>query len=139
MDKSASLMRDLARRLLVSTQAATGPNSNAALQVTEKLRASLTRFAGAAGFASLLGRALVLARGDAPVLHAVKVGADGQLEGFEQIVADMNTAEMAAESLVAHLLGLLVTFIGEPFTLTLVREAWPNTSLDAGHSSTEAH
>jgi hypothetical protein len=28
-------------------------------------------------------------------------------------------------ALVAQLLGLLVTFIGEPLTLSLVREVWP--------------
>ena len=35
----------------------------------------------------------------------------------------------------AQLLGLLVTFIGEPLTLRLVRDAWPNASvagMDAG-------
>ncbi len=36
-----------------------------------------------------------------------------------------------------HLLGLLVTFIGEPLTLALVREAWPDISLDEPHSTTE--
>ena len=30
---------------------------------------------------------------------------------------------------VAHLLGLLVTFIGEPLTLRLVRDAWPDASV----------
>jgi hypothetical protein len=30
----------------------------------------------------------------------------------------------------AELLGLLVSFIGESLTLTLVREAWPNVSTD---------
>ena len=37
--------------------------------------------------------------------------------------------------IVAQLLGLLVTFIGEPLTLRLVRDAWPNASvagLDTG-------
>ncbi len=35
----------------------------------------------------------------------------------------------------AHLVGLLVTFIGEPLTLTLVRDAWPGatlTGIDSG-------
>ena len=36
----------------------------------------------------------------------------------------------AAVAITAHLLGLLVTFIGEPLTLRLVREAWPDASLD---------
>lgn len=32
--------------------------------------------------------------------------------------------------MLAELLGLLVSFIGESLTLTLVREAWPDASMD---------
>jgi hypothetical protein len=31
---------------------------------------------------------------------------------------------------VAHLLELLVTFIGAPLTLSLVRDKWPDASMD---------
>jgi len=31
---------------------------------------------------------------------------------------------------VAHLLGLLVTFIGEPLALRLVGDAWPDAAVD---------
>ena len=58
-----------------------------AVRVFEKLRISLTRFAGADGFTALLRRALVLARSDVPSLQSVKVTADGRLEGFEEISA----------------------------------------------------
>lgn len=119
-------MQDLARRLLAAEAATscTSPlPSHAAVRVCDKLRISLTRFAGADGFASLLRRALVLARADLPALQSIQIGADGGLEGFEQLGAG------TAAAITAHLLGLLVTFIGEPLTLTLVREAWPDTSL----------
>ena len=69
-----------------------------------------------------------------PALQSVKIGADGRLEGFAQIVADEGTGAAGSEAAVAitaHLLDLLVTFIGEPLTLTLVRAAWPDTSLAA--------
>ena len=36
----------------------------------------------------------------------------------------------APVAIIAHLLGLLMTFIGEPLTLRLVREAWPDVLLD---------
>ena len=84
-------MRDLARRLLAASQTASGPHVHEAVVVSEKLRISLTRFAGADGFASLLRRALVLARADVPSLQSVKVGADGRLEGFEELAADTGT------------------------------------------------
>ena len=92
---------------------------------------SLTRFAGADGFASLLRRALALARAEVPSLQTVTVKPDGSLEGLEALAADAtNAGPEAAVAITAHLLGLLVTFIGEPLTLRLVREAWPDASLD---------
>ena len=127
-------MRDLAERLLAleaATQSATNAQAHEAVRVCEKLRISLTRFAGADGFTALLGRALVLARADVPSLKTVKVTADGRLEGFEGFVAEAgNVAIEAATAITAHLLGLLDTFIGEPLTLRLAREAWPDASLD---------
>ena len=101
-----------------------------AVRVCEKLRVSLTRFAGPDGFASLLRRSLVLARADAPSLEAVTIKPDGSLEGLEAVASDTRSGgPEAVVGIIAHLLGLLVTFIGEPLTLRLVREAWPDTSL----------
>jgi hypothetical protein len=37
---------------------------------------------------------------------------------------------------VAQLLGLLVTFIGEPLTLRLVRDAWPDAPIPATGAET---
>ena len=133
MDTPSSSMRDLARRLLAASQTVSGPHVHEAVLVSDKLRISLTRFAGADGFTSLLRRALVLASADVPALRCVKVGEDGRLEGFEQLSADTGTG--AAAAITAHLLGLLVTFIGEPLTLTLVRKAWPDISLDEEDST----
>jgi hypothetical protein len=141
MDAPSSSMRDLARRLLAASQTASGPRVHEAVVVRERLRITLTRFAGADGFASLLRRALTLASAEVPSLQSVKVGADGRLEGFEQLAADTDTDAGGVDAAVAittHLFGLLVTFIGEPLTLRLVREAWPETSLDNYHSIIEA-
>ena len=127
-------MRDLARRLLAveaASQIATGAHAHEAVRVCEKLQISLTRFAGSDGFKSLLRRALALAREDVLALQAVKLTPDGSLEGCEVLAVDAtHGGPEAAVAITAHLLGLLVTFIGEPLTLALVREAWPDTSLD---------
>jgi hypothetical protein len=131
MDTPSSSMRDLARRLLAASQSASGPHVHEAVAVSERLRISLAKFAGDAGFASLLRRALVLASGDVPSLQSVKIGADGRLEGFEQLAADTGTGALGGEAAVAitaHLLGLLVVFIGESLTLRLLRASWPDTS-----------
>ena len=135
-------MRDLARRLLAASQTASGSQVQEAVVVIEKLRITLTKFAGSEGFASLLRRALVLASAEVPSLHSVKIGADGRLQGFEQIVADKRAGgarDEAAVAITAHLLGLLATFIGEPLTLRLERAACPGTLLDEEHPRTEAN
>lgn len=94
------------------------------MRVFERLRVALARFAGSDGFASLVRRALALARADEPALRQVSSTANGSLEGLEQNAGD------AVIAIVAHFLGLLVTFIGEPLTLRLVRDAWPDAKLD---------
>ncbi len=128
MDTLSASMRDLARRLLAANQVASGSQVDEAVVLIEKLRITLTKFAGPEGFTSLLRRALALASAEVPSLQNVKTGADGRLEGFEEIVADKGAGgagDEAAVAIIAHLLGLLVTFIGEPLTLRLERAAWP--------------
>jgi hypothetical protein len=125
-------VRKLARQLLVleatGESAGSGARAHEAVRVCDKLRISLTRFAGADGFASLLRRALALARAEVPSLNRVKIRPDCSVEGLEEL--GRNDVTEAAAALTAHLLGLLVTFIGHPLTLRLVRQAWPNASLD---------
>jgi hypothetical protein len=115
--------RDLAQRLL-SFEATTGGLSNAktpaALIVCEKLRRPLSSLAGTAGFRSLLGRALTLAKRETSVLETVQVKEDGSLEGLN------GDAKQAGDVLITHLLGLLETFIGEPLTLRLLNDVWPD-------------
>ncbi len=132
-------MRNLARQLLAAEAASpsvTGAHMHEAVRVCEKLQISLTRFAGADGFTSLLRRALALGRAEAPALQTVNVKRDGSLEGCEALAVD--TTDGGHESAVvitAHLLGLLVTFIGETLTRRLVREGWPDVSLHESNST----
>ena len=95
-------------------------------RVCEKLRISLTQFVGADGFATLLRRSLVLARAEVSSLQAVRATADGRLEGLEALATEAGKDGEAATAITAHLLGLLVTFIGESVTLRLIRDAWPD-------------
>jgi hypothetical protein len=115
--------RDLARRLLsfeVSTDEVPNGDVPAVFIVSEKLRRPLSTLVGTVGFRSLLVRALTLARREAKVLCAVQVKEDGSLEGLN------GDATHAGDVLIAHLIGLLETFIGEPLTLRLVKDAWPD-------------
>jgi hypothetical protein len=118
-------IRNLAQRLLTLESTAENPsdaNTFAAVIVSEKLRRPLSILAGTAGFRSLLMRALTLAKREAEVLDGVQVKDDGSLEG-------LNGQETEAGAvLIAHLVGLLETFIGEPLTLRLLNDIWPNLS-----------
>ena len=56
----------------------------------------------------------------------VQVRDDGSLSGFDEIESSPDTTEAAGAILIAHLLELLITFIGESLTLNLVKDAWPD-------------
>ena len=109
-----------------------GVNNSPAFRVCEKLRQPLSRLAGVAGFRSLLSRALALANDEACWMKAIHVKADGSLEGLEQAQAQLSETEIAEGEvvLIAQLIGLLVTFIGEELTLRLVQESWPDAPFD---------
>ena len=116
-------MRDLAERLVAFEAAETTispADSVATCRVCEKLRRPLSALTGAAGFSSLLARALTLAKRECPALGAVGVNPDGSLDGL------VGEAARASSVLVAHLLDLLATFIGETLTMRLLHDVWPD-------------
>jgi len=139
-------MRDLAECLLTYEAIAGNapePTESATLRVYDKLRQSLGTFAGSAGFQVLASRALVLARSEAPSLSTAQVTADGTLQGLNerdpQIEMDKDRAaeNQAGEGeviLIARILGLLLTFLGEALTLSLLRDAWPGAAFDDRNS-----
>ena len=138
--------RDLARCLL-NYEASSAESSEsmefATLRVYEKLRQSLSEFAGVAAFESLALRALTQTKSEAPGLWAVQVAKDGSLQGlgeFEpQIDIDKGLAGKfpAGEGgfiLIARLLGLLLLFLGEALTISVLRVTWPGAALDDSNS-----
>ncbi len=134
-------MRDLAHRLL-TYEAGAGKTSEpmefATLRVYEKLRQSLSAFAGVAAFESLAFRALAQAKSEAPGLWAVKVAENGSLQGLgefdPQVGIDKNQTGEDGVILLARLLNLLLIFLGETLTLRLVRDVWPETAFDDRNS-----
>ena len=129
-------IKELARRL-VEHEASALPTDqlSAAFRVCETLGQQLSQFVGVAGFRSLLSRALVLSQGQARWLKAVHVAADGSLEGLEDAQANLTQDDMTDGEilLVANLIGLLVTFIGEDLTLRLILEAWQDHGFEDLH------
>ena len=127
--------RHLAQRLLAYEAVAgesSEPAESAAFRVCAKLRRPLTTLAGVAGFRSLLSRALTLAKAEAPSLSAIQVAADGSLKGLDELASqgDKEEAIDGGAILIAQLIGLLRTFIGEGLTSRLVQDVWPEAAFD---------
>jgi hypothetical protein len=119
----APTTRELAQRLVDYEEVETSPavaDMHAVCRVCDKLRRPLTTLAGAAGFRSLLARALTLAKQESPVLGAWEIKSDGSLEGLN------GEAAQSGAVLIAHLIGLMITFIGESLTLRLLHDVWLN-------------
>ena len=135
--------RDLAHRLLayeVVLAQTSEPSESATLRVYEKLRQGLGELVGGAGFYSLASRALALARTEAPSLSAARLAADGSLQGLGELEhqkmnidkdrAAGSATDEAGIILIARLLGLLLLFLGEALTLSLLGVTWPGAALD---------
>jgi hypothetical protein len=123
-------MRDLARRLSIASASASEPGGDAAAAI-ERLGVVLSRVAGTDDFSSLLRRALRRAAAEVPALEGVKVSPHGRVEGLATSGSGQQDGAEAAEAgvaIITHLLVLLATFIGEPLTLRMVYEAWPDLS-----------
>src|SRR5688500_4805561 len=89
-------IQSLARQLVASELARASSShgdADQAVRACEKLCVPLTKLIGAAGFASLLSRALALAKRQAPSLEGLRVNTDGALEGCNEIQSDSGAAE----------------------------------------------
>ena len=138
MSTASPNTRALARRL-IAIEAARDESSGAAtvwaVQVCDRFRVPLARLVGVAGFRSLLSRAVALAKAEVASLSPVQVRQDGSWEGFSGAGLSPTPGPGVdggdgGAAIVAHLLGLLVTFIGEPLTRQLVCDVWPDAATD---------
>jgi hypothetical protein len=131
MDSPPSSIRAWAQRLQAGeakNKSSPQADSRELTLVFEKLRISVTQFIGADGFTALMRRALVLARRELPSLETAKVTPEGRLQGIGEHATDAKTDSESAIAITAHVLALLVAFIGEPLTLRLMRDVWPDES-----------
>jgi hypothetical protein len=119
--------RDLARSLIAceadETTAALHTEP-ATVRVYERLRRQLGASVGVDGFQALACRALALAKSESPQLSAVQVTANGGLRGLGEADSRMD-ADGEGESgiiLIAQLLGMFLTFLGEATTLRLIED-----------------
>jgi hypothetical protein len=127
---------DLARRIL-AYEAVEDKSSltmkSAAILANEKLRLRLCALVGVAGYQGLLSRALTLAREEDPSLGAVQVTAEGYLQGLSEFEphSDQDHSQEGGVILIAQLLGLFISFIGEALTFRLVQDVAPHIAVTA--------
>ena len=102
-----------------------------------RIRSQLSELIGLSGYAALIARALRLAQDEIPALEHVTINIEkGGLNGIHDFmeVAQAHvdyprSAWAGLTAILAHVIGLLSTFIGEDLALRLIREGWP----DLGH------
>ena len=119
--------RELARSLVASEADANTTSLHiepATVRVYERLRRQLGSPVGVDGFQALASRALALAKSQSPRLSAVQVTANGGLQGLGEVESQTDSEEdgEAGIILIAQLLGLFLTFLGEATTLRLIED-----------------
>ena len=109
---------------------------DAAERACQKLCARVARLVTTAGSEALLARALSLATIEFPFLAGVQPSpmADRCLQGLHARVEEVEPAVMrdAATAVLAGIIMLLCSFIGQDLTLGLVRDIWPDVPTDEG-------
>jgi hypothetical protein len=119
--------RDLARSLVSSETDASASSLQtwpATIRVYERLRRQLSAPVGAGSFQALASRALALAKSQSSRLSGVHITANGGLRGLDEAESQTNMDEdsEAGIILIAQLLGLFLTFLGEATTLSLLED-----------------
>ncbi len=98
---------------------------------------TISKILGTTGFATLLSRALALAKVEVPTLGGLEVRPDGSLRTFVEPGRESGLvpSEDGDDVFLAQLLGLMVIFIGESLTLRLVQDAWMDATLEGIETS----
>jgi hypothetical protein len=129
----APMARTWARKLLAEEAATNQVSPNletATLIVYEKTRRRLTASIGLDGFRALAARAVACAKAETHRLDTIQLTADGSICGLD-VLEPQSVPEQdddAGVILIAHLIGLFLTFLGEEATRQLLHDAVPTLS-----------
>lgn len=135
MSQATPRIRYFATRLIAheaSAAALARTENQTAVTVVHKLRPKLEEFMGDTGFGAVVSRAVTLAKDEAPWLGEARSNAEGKLEGLEEAMARVDPEQHSTGGavVIAWLLALLASFIGEILTMQLVIEVWPKLSFN---------
>jgi hypothetical protein len=97
-------------------------------RAVDELGAHLRRVFGPAGFEALLTRSLAVSRREHAFLERVPDPKGGGLSGLVRAAdgREPHEVERGCTCLFAHLMELLMTFVGEGIAFGLLRQAWPD-------------
>jgi hypothetical protein len=136
MRKPDRALHEIAHRVLTAQSAAAPATTAAAADALQSscgaLYGILETSMGAAGLHALLERSIQITSREYPWLAAVKPGTASEcaLLGLAEAAGERNVAEVteAYTALLASIIWLLITLIGDDLTLRFVRHAWPKAS-----------
>ena len=124
-------LAELARRIVEHEADGSDPSASAAAveAACRRLKDHMVHVLGSGGVSALLGRALHLAQREQPLLAEVSVrGEPGAcFTGLSESLAGRTDEEAnaAAATVLTHVLGLLVTLLGEELGMKPIRKLWP--------------
>jgi hypothetical protein len=106
--------------------------------VSAELAAPLSTLAGKSGFEALLSRALSMTTAEFPRLRLATVDAARGVN-VSEIQPQLSAREFTQGeiALLANLLQLLCLFLGEMLVLRILRDIWPDASLNESDSAKE--
>src|SRR5215217_551018 len=138
MRQATPQLKSLAQRLLV-LEAKNSPSPAKLAEALEvccqRLHKRLDPLVGAGGFRALLDRALYLAKKEHAWLKEVEIQVypGCELKALNEAMTERQPKEIreTLTTILANVLWLLVTFIGEDIVYGLIEEAWPGTKIGA--------
>jgi hypothetical protein len=137
MKKPDRALHEIARRVMAAQATASPATPAAAAEAMQLCCGDLYRILetamGPAGLQALITRAIQITARDYPWLATVTAGtaSDCSLSGLTEAAARLKVedANEGYAALLATIIWLLITFIGEDLTLRFVRHAWPKVSV----------
>lgn len=134
MRRTTPRMRAFAQRLIACERAgekASAKSVPTALVICTKLQPDLASLMGDSGFRAVMSRALTLAKLESPELNQLRITTNDDRADLYEYEPGLTPDDVADGGVVllAQLLGLLGTFIGESLTERIVRGVWPKLPL----------